>query len=217
MKLFVFSAGLMMTALKRRRFVPRKFRCVRLLALWFGLIPLLTSCVAEFINPIPPPKSSEPDPALLGEWEMTEKDEKVKLYIYPRRSGWIDIISVEIDSKNKIKLDIYEGYTTQIKQGKFLCLKEREMIIKKEETEESGYYIVPYKISDDGRFSFRIFDVDRINDMIRKGELKGNITRWKTIVTSGADELVSLILKKGVDSFIEPKQDQGFTFSRPKK
>ncbi|MDO9351291.1 MAG: hypothetical protein Q7U55_08635, partial [Deltaproteobacteria bacterium] len=68
--------------------MPRKFRCVRLLALWFGLIPFLTACVAEFINPIPPPKASEPDPALLGEWEMTEKDEKVKLYIYPRKSGW---------------------------------------------------------------------------------------------------------------------------------
>jgi hypothetical protein len=174
--------------------------------------------VAEFINPIPPPKSSEPDPALLGEWEMTEKDEKVTLYIYPRRSGWIDIISVEIDSKNKIKLDIYEGYTTQIKQEKFLCLKEREMIVKKEDAEESGYYIVPYKISDGGCFSFRIFDVDRINDMIRKGELKGNITRWKTIVTSGADELVALISTKGVDSFIDTTQDiSKSTFSRPKK
>jgi uncharacterized protein (DUF927 family) len=91
------------------------------------------------------------------------------------------------------------------------------MVVKKGEGEESGYYIVPYKISDDGRFSFRIFDVDRINDMIRKGELKGNIIRWKTRVTSGADELVALISTKGVDSFIEPKQDQGFTFSRPKR
>ena len=198
--------------------MPGKCHFFRLLALWFGLIPLLTSCVAEFVSPIPPPKSSEPDQAILGEWEMAEKDEKMRIYIYPRRSGWIDIIGVEIDSKNKIKLDIYEGYTTQIQQGKFLCLKEREMEVKKEGVEESGYYIVPYKISDDGRFSFRIFDVDKINEMIRKGELKGNITRWKTIVTSGADELVSLILKKGVDSFVEPTQDiSKSTFSRPKK
>ncbi|MBM4349938.1 MAG: hypothetical protein FJ106_08640 [Deltaproteobacteria bacterium] len=198
--------------------MPGKCHFFRLLALWFGLIPLLTSCVAEFVNPIPPPKSSEPDQAILGEWEMAEKDEKMRLYIYPRRSGWIDIISVEIDSKNKIKLDIYEGYTTQIQQEKFLCLKEREMVVKKGEGEESGYYIVPYKISDDGRFSFKIFDVDRVNDMIRKGELKGNIIRWKTIVTSGADELVSLILKKGVDSFVDTTQDiSKSTFSRPKK
>jgi hypothetical protein len=123
-----------------------------------------------------------------------------------------------MDSKNKIKLDIYEGYTTQIKQEKFLCLKEREMIAKKEDAEESGYYIVPYKISDDGRFSFCIFDVGRINIMIRKGELKGNITRWKTSVTSGADELVALISAKGVDSFIDTTQDISKpTFSRPKK
>lgn len=170
------------------------------------------------MNPIPPPRSLEPDQAILGEWEMTGKDEKVKLYIYPRSSGWVDIISVETGSDNKIKLDIYEGYTAQIQQEKILCLKEREMAVKKEEAKESGYYIVSYKISAEGRFSFRIFDVDKINDMIRKGELKGNITRWKTIVTSKADQLVALISTKGVDSFVDTTQDiSKSTFSRPKK
>jgi hypothetical protein len=199
----------------------KKNRIYYLLGMWVALIPLLTSCVAEFINPIPPPKDFKADPDLLGEWEMTEGQSMMKMYIYPRPSGWIDIICVEMDSKNKIKLDVYEGYSTQIKQDRFLCLREREAHAYNQEDKEDrlGYFICYYKISENDLFSFSLFDVEKIREMVQKGELEGTIGSWgKVIVTSKANALVALISKKGVDCFINPKNKEGtFTFSRPKK
>jgi hypothetical protein len=199
----------------------KKNRIYYLLGMWVALIPLLTSCVAEFINPIPPPKDFKADPNLLGEWEMTEGQSMVRMYIYPRPSGWIDIICIETDSKNKIKLDVYEGYSTQIEQDRFLCLREREAHAYNQEDKEGqlGYFICHYKISENDLLSFSLFDVDKITAMVRKGELDGTIGSWgKVTVTSKANVLVALISKKGVDSFISPTDKEGtFTFSRPKK
>ena len=199
----------------------KKNRIYYLLGMWVALIPLLTSCVAEFINPIPPPKDFKADPNLLGEWEMTEGQSMMRMYIYPRPSGWIDIICVETDSKNKIKLEVYEGYSTQIKQDRFLCLREREAHAYNKEDKEDrlGYFICHYKISENDLFSFSLFDVEKIRAMVQKGELEGTITSLgKVIVTSKANALVALISKKGIDCFINPIDKEGtFTFSRPKK
>jgi len=199
--------------------IMRKYRGYYLLGMWLALIPLLTSCVAEFINPIPPPKNLKPDPALLGEWEIAEGDEKVRLYIYPRLSGWMDIIFLEMRSDHKINLEVYEGYSTQINQDKFLCLMVRETDLKKKEDkkEPSGYHIIHYKISDEGVFSFRMFDVEKVKEMVRKGELKGTITSGRTLVTSKANELVRQIQKKGVEAFIDTREDiKKSSFVRPK-
>jgi hypothetical protein len=143
------------------------------------------------------------------------------MYIYPRPSGWIDIICIETDSKNKIKLEIYEGYSTQIEQDRFLCLREREARAynKEDKGDQLGYFICHYKISENGLFSFSLFDVDKITAMVRKGDLEGTVTSFgKVIVTSQANALVALISKKGVNHFISPTDKEGtFTFSRPKK
>ena len=67
--------------------------------------------------------------------------------------------------------------------------------------------------------SFNLFDAEKIKAMVHKGELKGTITSGeKVIVTSKANELISLISTKGIDRFIN-SSDKGktFTFSRPKK
>jgi len=201
--------------------IMRKYRWYYLLGMWLALIPLLTSCVAEFINPIPPPKNLKPDPALLSEWKMTEGESIMRMYIYPRQSGWIDIICIETDSTHKFRLDVYEGYCTHIKQDKFLCLREREARAyeKGDKEEPSGYFIGHYKITEDGMFSFSLFDVEKMKAMVQKGELKGTITSWgKVIVTSNARELMALISKKGTDRFINPTDKSGtFIFSRPKK
>ncbi len=197
----------------------RKYRWHYLLGIWFALIPLLTSCVVEFINPIPPPKNLKPDPTLLGEWEIAEGDEKVRLYFYPRPSGWIDVILLEMRSDHKIHLEVYEGYSTQINQDKFLCLMVRETGLKKEEDkkEPSGYHIIHYKISDEGAFSFRMFDVEKVKEMVRKGEIKGTITSGRTLVTSKANELVKQIQKKGAEAFTDTREDiKKSTFVRPK-
>jgi hypothetical protein len=130
----------------------------------------------------------------LGEWEITE--EMVKLH--PPLSGWIDIILLEMRSDYKINLEVYEGYSTQINQDKFLCLMMRETDLKKKEDkkEPSGYHIIHYKISDEGVFSFRMFDVEKVEEMVRKGELKGMITSGRTLVTSKANELVNKFRKR---------------------
>ena len=199
----------------------RKHAGMGLLATGCGMILLITSCVAEFLNPIPPPKDLKPDSTLLGEWEMTEGKSTMRVYIYPRRTGWIDIICIETDGTDRIKLDVYEGYSAAVKQDRFLCLREREpRAYKKEDKEDrSGYFIGRYKISEEGMLSFNLFDAEKIKAMVHKGELKGTITSGeKDIVTSKANELISLISTKGIDRFIN-SSDKGktFTFSRPKK
>ena len=197
-----------------------RYARIGLFAIGCALMLFITSCVAEFLNPIPPLKNLQPDSTLLGEWEMTEGNSIMRMYIYPRPSGWIDIICIETDSTHKIRLDVYEGYSTHIKQDKFLCLREREAdAYKKEDKEDQlGYFIGHYKIAENGMFSFSLFDAEKIKDMVQKGELKGTINSWKTIVTSKANELVTLISQKGMDSFINSTDKDGtFTFSRPKK
>jgi len=197
----------------------KKYARISLVAIGCALILLVTSCVVEFVNPIPPPKNLKPDPTLLGEWEIAEGDEKVRLYFYPRSSGWMDIIYVEMRSDHKIHLEVYEGYSAQINQDKFLCLMVRETGLKKKEDkkEPSGYHIIHYKISDEGAFSFRMFDVEKVKEMVRKGEIKGTITSGKTLVTSKANELVKQIQKKGAEAFIDTREDiKKSTFVRPK-
>ncbi len=192
-----------------------------LLVIGCGMILLVISCVAEFLSPIPPPRDLRPDSSLLGEWKTTEGKSTMRISIYPRRSGWIDIICIETNGTEKIKLDVYEGYSTTIKQDRFICLREREpRAYKKEDKEDqSGYYIGRYKISEEGVLSFNLFDAEKIKAMVRKGELKGTIALGeKVIVTSKANELTSLISTKGTDSFINAAEKDGtFTFSRPKK
>ncbi len=199
----------------------RKYAGMNLRAIASGVILLLvTSCVAEFLNPIPPPRNLKADPGLLGEWQTTEGKSKMRISIYPRRSGWIDIVCIETNGTDKIKLDVYEGYSATVKQDRFLCLRERELrAYTKEDQDRPSYYIGRYKISEEGMLSFSLFDAEKIKAMVRKGELKGTITTGeKVIVTSKADELVSLISTKGIDSFINAATKDGtFTFSRPKK
>lgn len=199
----------------------RRYAGKGLLAIGCGMILLTASCVAEFLNPIPPPKDLKPDSGLLGEWQTTEGKSTMRISIYPRRSGWVDIICVETNGTDKIKLDVYEGYSTTIKQDKFLCLKGREpRAYEKEDKEDrSGYYVGRYKISKEGLLSFNLFDAEKIKAMVLKGELKGKIASGeKVIVTSKANELVSLISTKGIDSFVNAAAKDGtFTFSRPKK
>jgi hypothetical protein len=199
----------------------KKYARVGLFAIECTLILLVTSCVAEFLNPIPPPKNLKPDSALLGEWEMTERESMMRVYIYPRPSGWIDVICIETGPNNKVRLDVYEGYSTRIKQERFLCLREREIHAKKKEDKKDqfGYFIGHYKIAENDMFSFSLFDVEKIKTMVRQRELKGTITSGeKVVVTSKANELIALISKKGIDGFIN-SVDPGktFIFSRPKK
>jgi hypothetical protein len=199
----------------------KKYARVGLFAIECTLILLVTSCVAEFLNPIPPPKNLKPDSALLGEWEMRERESMMRVYIYPRPSGWIDVICIETGPNNKVRLDVYEGYSTRIKQERFLCLREREIHAKKKEDKKDqfGYFIGHYKIAENDMFSFSLFDVEKIKTMVRQRELKGTITSGeKVVVTSKANELIALISKKGIDGFIN-SVDPGktFIFSRPKK
>jgi hypothetical protein len=199
----------------------KKYARIGLVAIECALILLVTSCVAEFLNPIPPPKNLKPDSALLGEWEMTEGESIMRMYIYPRPSGWIDIICIETGPNNKVRLDVYEGYSTRIKQERFLCLREREIHAKKKEDKKDqlGYFIGHYKITENDMFSFSLFDVEKIKTMVRQGELKGAITSGeKVVVTSKANELIALISKKGIDGFINSMDpSKTFIFSRPKK
>jgi len=206
---------------KERKNRVSRYARIGLLAIGCGLVLLITSCVAEFLNPIPPAKNLKPDSFLLGEWEMTDGKSMMRMYIYPRQSGWIDIICIETNGTDKIRLDVYEGYTATIKQERFLCLREREPHVYKKEDKEnrSGYFIGRYKITEQGLFSFSLFDVEKIRAMVLDGELKGIITSGgKVTVTSKANELISLISKKGIDPFINSADPGGtFTFSRPKK
>jgi len=199
----------------------KKYGRIGLLTAGCAVILFITSCVAEFLNPIPPPKDLKPDSTLLGEWEMTDGQSIMKMYIYPRQSGWIDIMCIETDANSKITLDVYEGYSATIKQNRFLCLRERKPYVDKREEKEdrSGYFIGHYKITEEGRFSFSLFDVEKMKAMVRKEDLKGTIVSGgKVIVTAEANELVSLISKMGIDHFINSTDKDGtFTFSRPKK
>ena len=108
-----------------------KFQSSFYLILSILLSICFSSCYPEFKNPIPPPAELKADPQILGTWVRTYKggqsEYKEQLSIFPRRSGWIDVVWIyDIDKKEPsdgINLLVLEGYNTSVNKQRFLCLR----------------------------------------------------------------------------------------------
>ena len=209
-----------------------KFQSSFYLILSILLSICFSSCYPEFKNPIPPPAELKADPQILGTWVRTYKggqsEYKEQLSIFPRRSGWIDVVWIyDIDKKESsdgINLLVLEGYSTSVNKQRFLCLRYREKDsgyhFRKEalnpndnEYGEAPFYIVNYKTSKKSELIIMPFSTQRVEELIKKDQLKGDIIKDKLFkeqgqsldkvtVTSSSDELVKLISQQGAGAFI---------------
>ena len=209
-----------------------KFQSSFYLILSILLSICFSSCYPEFKNPIPPPAELKADPQILGTWVRTYKggqsEYKEQLSIFPRRSGWIDVVWIyDIDKKESsdgINLLVLEGYSTSVNKQRFLCLRYREKDYGYHFREEAlnpndnGYgeapfYIVNYKTSKKSELIIMPFSTQRVEELIKKDQLKGDIIKDKLFkeqgqsldkvtVTSSSDELVKLISQQGAGAFI---------------
>jgi hypothetical protein len=204
----------------------------------------LASCYPEFKNPIPPPPELKADNQILGTWVRTFKADqteyKEQLSIFPRSSGWIDVVWIyDIDRKGPgdgINLLVFEGYSTSVNKQRFLCLRFREKDFdwahqkdhSRGDREVAGrsivyWTIVNYETPDSDELIIKPFSTQRVEELIEKGKLKGDVVKkeWskeqglsldKVTVTSSSDELVEVISKEGAGAFIWQDANDTFRF-----
>jgi len=195
----------------------------------------LASCYPEFKNPIPPPPELKADHKILGTWARTYKADqheyKEQVSIFQRRSGWIDAVWIyDIDREEPadgINVLILEGYSTSVNKENFLCLRFREKDWKGRDKKVAGesfiayWIIVNYETSSNGDLVIKCFSIPKVEELIEKGKLKGEVVKGKLFkeqglsldkvtVTSSSDELVEVISKEGAGGFIW--QDANDTF-----
>ena len=197
----------------------------------------LASCYPEFKNPITPPLELKADPQILGTWvrmyKVDQSEYKEQLSIFSRSNGWIDAVWIyDIDKKEStdgINVLIFEGYSTSINKQKFLCLRFREKDWKGRDKEVGGkpftaYWIIAnYETPSNGDLIIKPFSTQRVEELIEKGKLKGEVVKGKLFkeqglsldkvtVTSSSDELVELICKEGAEAFIWQDSNDTFRF-----
>lgn len=225
--------------------VRDKYRCSLYSVLSLLLLISLVSCYPEFKNPISPPPELKADPQILGTWVRTYKvdqsEYKEQLSIFPRSSGWIDVVWIyDIDKKESvdgINLLVLEGYSTSVNKQRFLCLRVRKRDFNwagqrnhswsdKEAGERpftKDWIIVNYEIPINNELVIKPFSTQRVEELIEKGKLKGEVVKQELLktpgptlgevtVTSSSDELVEVISKEGAGAFIWNDANDTFRF-----
>jgi hypothetical protein len=194
------------------------------------LLICISSCYPEFKNPIPPPSELKADPHILGTWvRPTESGSKQELLIFPRSSGWIDVVLIsDIDAKEAksgINVVVLEGYNTSVNKYKFLCLRLREKDWEGRDRAVGDFYflIATYETRNTGELVVRPFSQERVKELIEEGRLKGKVIKrgrssvvdfGDIIVTSSSDELVELISREGIPAFTGENEEDTLVFSR---
>jgi hypothetical protein len=184
---------------------------------------LTASCVPEFENPPPPVEPLRPDPELLGTWASTdESGERDQISFFPRGSGWIDVVLVsDIGGQTPgdgVSLSVFEGYSAEVGDEKFLCLRERGADVDDETTRETGlrFLLAHYFIADGRSLHLALFSDRKVQAMVDAGELSaGPVTRGqeeREVITSSSADLVALIRSHGAAAFIDEEDlTQGFS------
>jgi len=225
------------------RNVSDRFRSSLYLILSLLLLIYLASCYPEFKNPIPPPAELKADHQILGTWLRTYKGDqseyKEQLSIFPRRSGWIDVVWIyDIDKKEPsdgINLLVLEGYSSSVNKQRFLCLRVRKRDFnwagqrnQSWSDKEAGerpftkeWIIVNYEAPNNDELVIKPFSTQKVEELIEKGKLKGEVVKEevfkepsldKVLVTSSSDELVEVISREGAGAFIWDDPNDTFRF-----
>lgn len=182
----------------------------RLLPLAAAVGILAASCVPEFENPLPPSSELAPDSLLVGTW-LSPDDPKGgdRMMVLPRSSGWVDILLVSDVGSDGVDLTVFEGYSSVVGDDKFLCLRERGVESSDDVTRERGlrYVLTYYSVSDRGELALAPFSYEKVQALITSGDLDAQErprgTETRQVVTTTAEALASLILRKGTQAFID--------------
>ena len=180
------------------------------------------SCFPEFKNPLPIPKDWKTDRAILGTWETMPGREKFQVSFFQKeKSGPMYVVWINIED-GPPDVAILRGNTTSLNKDKFLCL----WFIKKihpdegDDKEEPMCQILNYQISKEGILTITMFSQVAIEQLIEKGELKGEIEKgkyiYKVTVTSSSEELATAIIKEGIEYFIS-EDESSMEFQRLKQ
>ena len=190
------------------------------------------SCYPGFQHPIPAPDKLKPDSKILGVWFRTVAVGGEQLSIFPRENGWVDIVYVYgINSKfykDGINLLAFEGYSTSVKEHKFLCLRPRKKDLlamgrEVDKFDEFGFYILNYDLSKKGNLIMKHFSIEKVENLINSGELSGRVSKTdlaegrltdEVVVTASSEDLVTVISDKGIKAFVEETGQGMMIFSR---
>ncbi len=179
--------------------------------LWYPVLgAFAASCVPEFENPLPPSEGLAPDEQLVGTWVPSDDPEGGdRMVVLPRSSGWVDVLLISDVGCDGVNLAVFEGYSSLVGGDRFLCLRERGVESHDDATRERGlrYVLAHYRFSDEGELAVALFSYEKVQALIASGDLsaedlpRGSETR--EVVTSSADALASLILRRRTEAFID--------------
>jgi hypothetical protein len=114
------------------------------------ILPLLWGCPYESKVPLGKSCKAEIDPALLGEWQSTEKGESFTMIFQPFNEHELLILGTE---KGKVQPEAIRAFVTTIKDEHFLNVQEI-----KEPFDKRGWWLVKYTISGDTLTAWTVED-----------------------------------------------------------
>lgn len=194
---------------------------IRTMRGWVGLAALVmvgigSACVPVFDNPLPVSPEMTADAALVGTWSGINGDDGgSQLSIYPRRSGWLDILFVtDLDgaSDDGVRVQHYDGYTTAIDQDRLLCLREHG--VRGGDVSTNGYLLASYRVAPSGQLNIQLFAQAEVRKLIEAGKLKGTIQDdqygGSIRVTTPSERLLTTIVTEGVSAFVSSNEVMSF-------
>ena len=160
---------------------------------------LLHACI-ESETPLSRPGEFKNDSRLSGTWFTQNKDGTGYIHISSsKKDGWIDIATVAFDDKKGLDVDFCKGFTTPLKNGKFLNVRCRSNLEEELSEKYSEYQILDYDISSENELRLRGWNGNYVQKNIKEGHIKGRKVKYFTTITDSTPNLVKFIEKSDID------------------
>lgn len=163
----------------------------------------LSACI-ESENPLSRPGEFENDSRLTGTWFTQNKEGSGYIHFSTsKEDGWIDIATVAFDDKRGLDVDFCKGFTTLLKNGKFLNVQCRSNLEREPSEKYSEFHILNYDISSENELRLRAWNGNHVQKNIKEGHIKGRKVKYHTTITDSTPNLVKFIEKSDIDQLFK--------------
>jgi len=137
---------------------------------WVGVIAILSGCIPYSDNPLTVFEKEGLDPAILGTWSFSDKDETVFLHMgIDRTSKGLRVVIVEFHKDGEVAASELVGHTSRVGDNSYMNLRWVQST-----DSEAGYIFWKYQIVE-GRIGLGMIRSDTVEQAIREGRIGGKI------------------------------------------
>jgi len=196
-----------------------------------GCVLLAGACLPEFRNGLPRDPGVQTYDRLAGSWYCVTENDRQELSIYPRKSGWVDIVYVyDIESstsRDGINVLVFEGYSVTLGEDRLMCFRLRKKDFGKTKADSDpkqfSFLMARYSMPDEEELIIENFSVEKVKRLVDEGKLEGEVFERApaegrffpgVVVTSPSEKLGTVISEQGVEEFIGDGPYGRMTFLR---